>query len=117
VPYQVELLPAAARQFKKLPENVRATLARGIDLLADDPRATGCEKLAGYPDLYRVRFGDYRFVFGLSDLRLLVFVVRVGGRAGAYEQTSSEDLESFDGASAQQIAHLGIALLHDVQYG
>lgn len=51
MPCTVELSPAAARQLKKLPENVRGAIARKIDLLADVPRPTGCEKLAGYPDL------------------------------------------------------------------
>jgi mRNA-degrading endonuclease RelE of RelBE toxin-antitoxin system len=32
VPYTVELSPAAARQLKKLPENICAAVARRIDL-------------------------------------------------------------------------------------
>jgi mRNA interferase RelE/StbE len=94
VPYIVELLPVAARQFRKLPENVRAAVARRIDVLADDPRAVGCEKLAGYPDLYRVRVGDYRIVYGLSDRLLLVLVVKVGSRADVYERIRKEDLSA-----------------------
>lgn len=92
MPYTVELSPAAARQFKKLPENVRGAVARRIDLLADDPRSTGCEKLAGYSDLYRVRVGDHRIVYGLSDRLVLVLVLKVGSRAEVYERIRKEDL-------------------------
>jgi mRNA interferase RelE/StbE len=92
VPYTVELSPAAARQLKKLPENICAAVARRIDLLADVPRPTGCEKLAGYPDLYRVRVGDHAIVYGVSDRLVLVLVLKVGSRGEVYDRIRKEDL-------------------------
>ena len=44
----------------------------------------GVEKLEGEDDLYRVRVGDYRVVFTISDERLIVLVVRIAHRKDVY---------------------------------
>jgi ParE toxin of type II toxin-antitoxin system, parDE len=50
-----------------------------IDALADEPRPSGCKKLAGQIDRYRVRAaGTYRIVYEIHDDRLIVVVIRVG---------------------------------------
>ncbi len=58
----------------------------GIDLLAETPRPPGCRALAGEPDVYRVRVGDYRIVYEVLDERLIVHVVRVGHRREVYRR-------------------------------
>jgi len=35
--------------------------------LADDPRPNGVTKMAGAKDRYRIRTGDYRIVYQISD--------------------------------------------------
>jgi mRNA interferase RelE/StbE len=92
VAYVVEVAPAAIRQLKKLPESTRVLVAHRIDLLADVPRPTDCKKLSGYPDLYRVRVGDYRIVYGVSDRVVRVVILKVGSRAEVYERIRKEDV-------------------------
>lgn len=41
-------------------------------------------KLAGLPELYRIRIGEYRVVYQVRDDVLLVLVVRIGGRGDVY---------------------------------
>jgi mRNA interferase RelE/StbE len=40
--------------------------------------------MAGEPNTYRVRVGDYRIVYEVFDSRLVVQVVRVGHRRDVY---------------------------------
>lgn len=55
-----------------------------IDDLANDPRPTGCVKLAGEEALYRVRVGDYRILYQIHDRALLVVVIEIGHRREIY---------------------------------
>jgi mRNA interferase RelE/StbE len=55
-----------------------------IDLLADEPRPPGCTKLAGEASVYRVRIGDYRILYEVIEVRLVIHGVRVGHRRDVY---------------------------------
>lgn len=94
MPHRIEVTPAATRQLKKLDQIVLTKVAAKIDSLADDPRPIGCEKLVGYDGLYRVRVGDYRIVYAVSDEVFLVVVVKVGSRAEIYQRIRDSDLEA-----------------------
>ena len=91
--HRIEVSPAAARQLKKIDRRVLPQIAEKIDLLADEPRPHGCEKLSGYDNLYRVRVGDYRIVYGVEDRLVLVVVLKVGNRADVYQRIRESDLD------------------------
>ena len=76
--------PAALRDLRKLPEEVRRRVAARIDTLASDPRPHGAEALQGEPDLYRIRIGEYRIIYQLEMKALVVLVVRIGHRREVY---------------------------------
>jgi mRNA interferase RelE/StbE len=59
-------------------------LRRAIDSLADSPRPSGCVKLSGSADLYRLRVGDYRIIYQIRDAVLVVLVVEIGHRRDVY---------------------------------
>jgi mRNA interferase RelE/StbE len=82
--YTIIFKPAAAREFRKLPQDVQRRLRPKIDALASDPRPPGSEKLSGSEDAYRIRAGDYRVLYRIEDNVLLVSVVRVAYRREAY---------------------------------
>jgi mRNA interferase RelE/StbE len=83
--YTIEIKPSAARTLRLLPAPVRGKLVAAIDALADEPRPSGCKKLAGQIDRYRVRAaGTYRIVYEIHDDRLIVVVIRVGHRRDVY---------------------------------
>ncbi len=84
--YEVRLKPSAERELRKLPRQIQFRVARRLDGLAADPRPTGCEKLAGLADLYRIRVGDYRIVYQVSDEILMVLVVTIGHRGDVYRR-------------------------------
>jgi mRNA interferase RelE/StbE len=57
-----------------------------IDYLEQNPRPSGCVKLAGEPDLYRIRVGDYRVVYQVNDPNLTVLVLAIAHRSEIYRR-------------------------------
>ncbi|HVA09956.1 MAG TPA: type II toxin-antitoxin system RelE/ParE family toxin [Acidimicrobiales bacterium] len=82
--YRIELRPAAARALRKLHPQVRPRVQGAIALLAEDPRPPSSRPLRGHPG-YRVRVGDYRILYTITDDVLLVVVVTLGHRRDVYE--------------------------------
>lgn len=82
--YRVELTPAADRQLGKLKGNAREMVAAAIVTLGFNPRPSGCVKLSGSDDLWRLRVRDYRVIYRTLDDRLIVTVVKIGHRKDVY---------------------------------
>lgn len=82
--YQIEWLPAARRQIRKLPRPAAKRVFSLIDSLAENPRPEGCRKLSGHDARFRVRSGDYRALYEVRDEVLVVLVVTVGHRREVY---------------------------------
>ncbi len=81
--YIIEIKPSAAKQIRKLPQNVQEQIALTINNLAIEPRPNGVKKLSN-SDLYRVRTGNYRIIYQIQDNVLLITVVPVGHRTDVY---------------------------------
>ena len=81
--FSVFIKPSAAKELGRIPLKDRRRVARRIAALADDPRPSGCEKLAG-EDAWRLRQGSYRIVYTIEDDILTVIVVKVGDRKDVY---------------------------------
>lgn len=81
--YRVEFRPRAAKQLRDLPANIRGTIARVVEALAENPRPQGAVQLKGTAFM-RVRVRDYRVIYQIEEDRLLVLVVRLGHRRDVY---------------------------------
>ena len=86
--YTVEVSPAAERELRKLPSQVRNTLLRRLASLRDDPRPPDAKKLSSPENLWRIREDNYRVIYRIKDDVLLVVVVRAGHRKEIYRQLS-----------------------------
>lgn len=84
--YAIQFKPAALRQLEKLPRSAQRRISEKIGMLRDDPFPAGCKKLAGIPEGWRVRVGDYRVVYQVQPGILLVLVLAVGHRREVYRQ-------------------------------
>ena len=82
--YRVFIKESAAKELEALPRKDRVRAVTRIASLSKNPRPPGCEKLAGHDDRFRVRQGDYRVVYSVSDPELTVWVVKVGHRKDVY---------------------------------
>jgi len=81
--YRLLVKPSAVREIEALPRQDRPRIIARISSLARDPRPPGCEKLSGRGQ-YRLRQGNYRILYEVQDLDLVVVVVKVGHRREVY---------------------------------
>lgn len=83
--YRLVFKKSVAKDLRSIPNADVARILRRIELLGDDPRPPGSEKLSGQ-EKYRVRQGVYRIVYEIKDEILIVTVVKVGHRKSIYKQ-------------------------------
>ena len=83
--YRLSIKRSAARELEAVAQKTdRQRLVARIEALAEDPRPSGCEKLAGHSDRYRVRQGDSRVVYSVDAAERVVLIVKVGHRREVY---------------------------------
>jgi mRNA interferase RelE/StbE len=83
--YAIDTKPSARRELENLSDSLIARLVPKIEGLAANPRPSGCRKLRGYKDLWRIRVGHYRVVYIIDDDRKVVSVTRIAHRRDVYE--------------------------------
>jgi mRNA interferase RelE/StbE len=83
--YAIETKPSARKELENLSDTLISRLVPKIEALAANPRPTGCRKLRGYKDLWRIRVGDYRVVYIIDDDRKMVSITRIAHRRDVYE--------------------------------
>ena len=83
--YFLEIKPSAQKELDALADDLFARIDRKILALADNPRPAGCKKLKGYKDQWRIRVGDWRVVYIISDATKVVSVTRIAHRREVYE--------------------------------
>ena len=81
--YKLLITSSAGKDIEALPKPDRRRIVAKIASLSSDPRPLGCEKLSGR-DQYRLRQGNYRILYEIQDLNLVVVVVKVGHRRDVY---------------------------------
>ena len=83
--YKLQIKPSASKELELVgSKKDRQRIVSRIYSLADDPRPTGCEKLAAEEDKYRVRQGTYRIIYSINDKQRLVVVTKIGHRREVY---------------------------------
>ena len=81
--YTVILLKRAKKFIDKLPQNEQRRLVAAIERLPDCP---GVKPMQGYPDLFRLRVGDYRVIYRVDHGALQILVIDAGNRGDIYKQ-------------------------------
>jgi mRNA interferase RelE/StbE len=83
--YAIEIKPSARREMENLDDSLLSRLVPKVEDLGTIPRPSGCRKLRGYKDLWRIRIGDYRILYIIDDDSKKVSVTRVAHRKDVYE--------------------------------
>ena len=86
-PFTVGYDPTALKELTKLDKPVARRIVRATDALSADPRPNGSRPLVGYPDLWRIRVGDYRVVYTIKDAELVVLALRIAHRSSVYRKS------------------------------
>ncbi|MFN3350874.1 type II toxin-antitoxin system RelE family toxin [Pseudorhodoplanes sp.] len=87
IDWQVELLPEASRDLKKLGRDAQATIVKYLRqriATSENPRRLGRALTGDKKGFWRYRVGNYRIVAAIEDNRLVVVVVAVGHRREVY---------------------------------
>ncbi|MGL5866065.1 MAG: type II toxin-antitoxin system RelE family toxin [Dermatophilaceae bacterium] len=84
--YRVDRAPAVARQLGTLDPPARRRVQAVVEVLREEPRPRGATHLVAGSGEWRVRTGDYRVVYDITDDVLLVLVVAVGHRRDIYRR-------------------------------
>jgi mRNA interferase RelE/StbE len=84
--FTVEYDPKALKELASLDKPAARRIVKAIDALSHDPRPSGGRPLVGYPDLWRIRIGDYRVVYTIKDAELIVLALRVAHRSAVYRR-------------------------------
>jgi len=65
--YSILLRPAAIRDLRALPSDVRSRIEKAIEHLKEGTRPSGARKLVGFDNEWRLRVGDYRVLYFVND--------------------------------------------------
>jgi mRNA interferase RelE/StbE len=84
--YRIVFTPSAERSFLALTPDVRARLDTRLLALRDQPRPPGIKALAGVKGVYRLRVGDYRLLYEVCDVEVVVLVLAIGHRREVYRR-------------------------------
>jgi mRNA interferase RelE/StbE len=82
--YQILFARSARKELEALPQRLGDRVLRRIEALGANPRPSGCRKLSGSDNLWRVRVGEQRVVYAVDDAQRLVDVIAVRHRRDAY---------------------------------
>lgn len=81
--YSLEFAKSVRKDLKKIGKRDASRILKVIDKLEANPRPPSGKKLTDR-ELYRIRVGNYRVVYEIFDLRLVIMIVKIGERKDVY---------------------------------
>jgi mRNA interferase RelE/StbE len=82
--YRITFSRSAERELRRLDASVARRVLAAIERLAVNPRPPGCRKLVGSENDWRIRAGDWRVIYTISDAALVVDIAAIRHRSDAY---------------------------------
>lgn len=82
--YSIKYKRSAFEELLQLPSNIAHKIKTAIDILSENPRPLGCKKLKGSDKDYRIRIGNYRVVYTITDTILIITVIKIAHRKDVY---------------------------------
>ncbi len=84
--YEVYIEKTAENDLKRLPATTFQRVIPQIRALAQNPRPSGCRKLTGSKNDWRIRIGDYRVLYEIDEKAKAVRIMRVRHRREVYRK-------------------------------
>jgi len=82
--YSIVFARSARRELEKLRDPLSSRVLKRIEALEGNPRPSGCRKLEGAENLWRVRVGDHRVIYAIDDRTGMVDIIAIRHRRDAY---------------------------------
>ena len=83
--YRIVLAKSAAKELDALPTKIHDSIIEHLRQLEENPRIFGAEKLTAI-NAYKLRVGNHRIVYEISDAEKEVKVVMVEDRKQVYKR-------------------------------
>lgn len=83
--FSIRFARSARKELEALPNSVVQRIFEKIEALAINPRPTGCKKLKGSMNLWRIRIGDYRVIYSILEKLIRVEIIAIRHRSDAYD--------------------------------
>lgn len=84
--YKLAIEKRVYKDLDTLPWPDVTRIQKAIFDLKNNPRPMGSQKLQGYLDRYRIRQGNYRIIYGISDQDKIISIFMVSHRKDAYHR-------------------------------
>ncbi len=82
--YIVKFSKSAQEFLEEQSRKIQLQIAKKIELLRINPRPSGCKKIEGRENTYRLRSGDYRIIYEIRETEIIIYVFTVGHRSDIY---------------------------------
>ncbi|MBK8497618.1 MAG: type II toxin-antitoxin system RelE/ParE family toxin [Flavobacteriales bacterium] len=82
--YGLVLSRTALKALRDLSPPTSTRVSAAIDALKEEPRPSGCKKLQGKEELWRIRVGEYRVIYSIDDTVRIIDVRRIGHLGDIY---------------------------------
>jgi mRNA interferase RelE/StbE len=83
--FTVRLLPAAQRDYDKLPDNLQRRIFNRMRQLEQEPHPRQSIKLQVSAGVFRLRVGDYRLLYRISRREKQINISRIAHRREVYK--------------------------------
>lgn len=83
--YELRFKTSVTKDLRDIPKTDLLRILNRVESLRDDPRPVGCEKLSAQ-ERYRLRQGNYRILYEILDLEVVVEVVKISHRREVYRE-------------------------------
>jgi mRNA interferase RelE/StbE len=82
--YKIVFARSARKELQNLPHIVAARILDKIETLPLNPKPSGCKKLHGHSNLWRIRVGEYRIIYSIDDADRIIDISVIRHRNEAY---------------------------------
>jgi len=86
--YRLLFHKSVVKFLKKCPVKQKQELKQKFELLKQNPRSNtflDIKTMQGYENLYRLRVGQYRFIYQIQNDDLIIFIIKAGNRGDIYK--------------------------------
>ncbi len=84
--YQIKHKNSVFKDLKKIPRNIIDSIVEAINSrLTAFPHKFGKPLKGEWKGCYRLRVGDYRIIYEINDLEVIVIIIKIGNRDDVYE--------------------------------
>lgn len=85
--FTVRLTAGARKDFKSLPKNIREAFWSDLKYIAGskNPKLQ-LGRIKGYPELFKIRRGDFRIILEVLENELILLVIEAGDRKTIYRK-------------------------------